>query len=806
VPKSTHRRSSRNSLPRSLARGLAALVTLVALAAPAPANDMLLRDGRVVEGDHVEVAGVAENPLNFKVTAGEVALTPLIMFDDGLRHTFIHSGHVVKMFDKSSSQRQVRIRVWQDVAERGAGIGRVGRGHALGPFDEFGRRTYVMQTRDGPLPLVQGITEITPTYTKVEGLMGGPRPVVWDMRMATSSIPRETLEKILKKAVRQDDVDARLEVVRLYLQSERYHDAELELAEIVKDFPQQAHLDEQVGQLRQLGGRLILKEIQLRASAGQRQLARALLSQFPGEGVSGVTLERVRELLAKYDAEDHRKQDALAALNAENATISDVNNRELAEDFAKEIAAEANPDTLDRLASFERLADAKELTAEQKAALAISGWLVGANEATDDFHLAVSLAQVRNIVRDYLSEPLAAERAKILAALSDQAGATVPRVAQLLKLMKPPLDVPEDTRRGPGLYELTVRGLAGDADSGYLVQLPPEYDPLRRYPVIVALADAGVPPQAEVDFWAGPPRPDGEPLGQATRHGYITISVEWLLPKQVSYGYSAREHHAVLGALRDACRRFSIDTDRIYLTGHGVGGDAAWDIALAHPDVWAGVMPFVATANRYCLRYGDNAKYVSWYFVCGELDGDKMEHNSRELDKYFGRNTDNTVVEYLGRGYEPFGDELQRLFDWMGRRQRKIPKEFSCDTMRPWDNYFWWIEVGDLPDKSMVAPANWPPPRSARPFPVRGKLGPNNKVAAYSQSGETTVWLGPEFVDFSKPIRVELKNRRMNPAGTEIKPSLGVLLEDARTRAERQHPFWAKVESGTDKPNNFADR
>ena len=57
-----------------------------------------------------------------------------------------------------------------------------------------------MQTRDGPLAVVQGITEITPLYTKIEGLTGGPRPIVWDMRMATSSIPRETLEQVLTTA------------------------------------------------------------------------------------------------------------------------------------------------------------------------------------------------------------------------------------------------------------------------------------------------------------------------------------------------------------------------------------------------------------------------------------------------------------------------------------------------------------------------------------------------------------------------------------------------------------------------------
>ena len=36
------------------------------------------------------------------------------------------------------------------------------------------------------------------------------------------------------------------------------------------------------------------------------------------------------------------------------------------------------------------------MTAEQKVALAISGWLVGANQATDNFQTAVSLANARD--------------------------------------------------------------------------------------------------------------------------------------------------------------------------------------------------------------------------------------------------------------------------------------------------------------------------------------------------------------------------------------------------------------------------
>ena len=115
------------------------------------------------------------------------------MIDDGLRRTFIHSTQVRQVLEQDIG-RDVRINIWQPVAERGGGVGRIGRATRVTPFDEFGRRIYEMQSTDGPLSVVQGITQITPLYTKVEGLIGGPRPIVWDMRIATSSIPRETLE------------------------------------------------------------------------------------------------------------------------------------------------------------------------------------------------------------------------------------------------------------------------------------------------------------------------------------------------------------------------------------------------------------------------------------------------------------------------------------------------------------------------------------------------------------------------------------------------------------------------------------
>lgn len=49
-----------------------------------------------------------------------------------------------------------------------------------------------------------------------------------------------------------------------------------------------------------------------------------------------------------------------------------------------------------------------------------------------------------------------------------------------------------------------------------------------------------------------------------------------------------------------------------------------------------------------------------------------------------------------------------------------------------------------------------------------------------------------DFNDPNRPIRVLLNNRPLNKGG--VRPDLKVLLEDVRTRGDRLHPFWAKVE------------
>ncbi len=54
-----------------------------------------------------------------------------------------------------------------------------------------------------------------------------------------------------------------------------------------------------------------------------------------------------------------------------------------------------------------------------------------------------------------------------------------------------------------------------------------------------------------------------------------------------------------------------------------------------------------------------------------------------------------------------------------------------------------------------------------------------------------TVWLSPDIVTFNNTLKVAINGKPQK----NVQPKIETLLEDVRTRGDRQHPFWAKVEN-----------
>jgi predicted esterase len=775
--------------------GLMAGVLAAAGLAEALAARLTLKDGRVIDGSIAQLSSMADNPKTVNSKDG-MEVQSIVFSDDNLRRTFVPKRRIEEANQGALGEAVEKIYFRQPVPRTGAVIGSVGPLADVKRFDEFGRRWVTMVTGAGLLPIVQGITELTPHWAKVEALQREGQALKWDMRIAPSSIPLEDLDKILTKITDPKKLDQRLRVVRFYVQCERYKDAEEKLKAVVRDFPENKdQFGPTVLKLHQGYARHILAELVARRAAGQHGLVLTMLKSFPTEEVAGETLQSVRQMLDEYQAQFKQGNELLDKLKAEMAKIKDsVYKAQLAEILA-EITRELNLNTLDRLAAFGQFCDDATLTPEDKVALAVSGWLAGTSDATRKLAVAVSLFEIRNLSQGYLVETQKLKREELLGKIRTREGANPQMIARLLALMKPPLEPGEPLKDKPGLYQHDVEVLAGVPATTYLVQLPPEYDPHRRYPTIVTLHGSGSTAEQQIDWWAGPQSANGSRLGQATRHGYIVVAPNWAQNQQKSYRYSVEEHGAVLNSLRDACRRFAIDTDRVFLSGHSMGGDAAWDIGIAHPDLWAGMIPIAAVADKYVAHYWENAAYVPFYLVDGGLDGDNQVRNARDLDRYFRHGYNVTVVEYEGRGHEHFYDEILRIFDWMGRYHRNFfPREFTCRSMREWDNFFWWVELHDLPERAVVDPQSWPLPRGTLAAKTEAEINEKNGINVRTSAAYATVWLAPEMVNFSQPVRVMVNGSRSKPGDPAVDPDIQVLLEDARTRADRRHVFWAKID------------
>jgi predicted esterase len=759
---------------------------LATVAATARADRVEMADGRVLEGRFALLPGVAVDPTAPK---SQSAGTPILMCDDELTRTMVSKRRVAKTEPAPVDFGLEKIRIPQRVPEKGRRVAGMGAAIETTPFDEFGRRILSLSTAGGRVDVVQGITEITPRWTRIEGILT-ENPVLLDMRLATSALPRDVLKRVIEQHIDRTNADHRLRVVRLLIQAERYEDARSELDEVLKDFSSLAELNRERKRISELAARRILDEIRMRGRVGQDRLALRLLENFPTADVGGELLEEVREERDRYRDRQEKARTLVAGLRARVAGLEDAQEQAAAAAVADEIESQLSFGTFERLATFERLGADPALPAARAVALAINGWLQGPASGDDNLKVALSAVRLRETLRDYLRSADAPAREGQLERMRGEEAFSAATLAAIARHMRPPLDPPPPT--APGLYTLEVPGLPGAGTARCLVQLPPEYDPLRGYPTIVSLHAAWTTPEQQLEWWAGRAAADGTRLGQATRHGAIVIAPAWGREHQTAYEYSAREHAIVLAALREACQRFAIDTDRVFLSGHSMGGDAAWDIGLAHPDLWAGVIPISAAADRYVHHYWRNAAALPLYFVGGELDRGTLQRNAVDLDRYFLKGYDATYVEYRGRGHDHFAEELLRIFDWMGRKRRTAPQEIEAVSMRPWDRFFWWLEFAEAPPKTVTLPGSWPPAKGAGPLEIEGQVTPGNTMAARCGGRGVRLWLGPDSVDMTRPVTVTLSGERLFKG--RVVPDERVLLEDLRRRGDRQHPFWAVVE------------
>jgi len=723
-------------------------------------------------------------------SAGETHLRPIWLIDDGLRRIYIHGKGMVAVDPVDIGEMERNLEFWQPKPLAGKIVGGLGTIQGVSPFNDYGRRILTVRGPDGgPVRIIQGISEINSRYAKLIALKGKPT-LNWDMRISTRTLDSSTLNRIFKKRTDQLDLNARLEVVRFFIAAERYQEAKAALQSTIDDFPDEVELLPQLAALTKRQAEQLLLEAKDRADAGQYQLARSILEGFPLQEVSRITRIQVEDALKALNDPAQQATQLMERLRGHVAQLA-ANQRNSLTAMLDEMEKGLSADTLSRLSDYERLGEADNLPIDNRVALAIAGWMLGAGSGEQNLSIAISLIQVRKLVAEYLATPDDARRKAILDELGNIEGSEPEYVDRILPLLPPTLPWPEGSpsEQVPGMFQVATESCQ------YVIQLPPEYDPLREYPCVVALHESRAPIENQLDWWSGAYREQIQArIGYGSRSGFIVMAPVWSRPDQRAYEYTPREHQRVLTAVRDAMRRASIDSDRVFIAGHGEGGTAAWDIGLAHPDLWAGMISVSGTPDKTIPHYEPNSRHLPLYMVMGELDGAKA--GGAILNDYMTFNHDAMVVMYRGRGREYFYDEIPRLFEWMSlgsHRRRAMPREIEAATIREGDQFFWWLELGTLKPGVAVDPILWDQASRIRAGKVTASIGPDNQIRV--QRGPADLFrllLRPMtgILDLNQEVIVREGSRTKR---VQFDGSLRTMLEDVRQRADRKRAFWMTV-------------
>jgi len=589
--------------------------------------------------------------------------------------------------------------------------------------------------------------------------------------------------------------------------------------------------------------RWVIGELEAMVNASQYDTATKFLNEFKPKVADAKDLARLTELKARIEIVQPRYELAKRLLRevldresgvsrrAANgalgggAVIPQVVSKPVAADLATLLAggeavfAEMHQDTTPRLELFANLAeqDEKRLKAGQEAitspdkllALAITGWLKGKNGAEPDPKAAMRCWNTREMALGYLRDDVKNDRAGILKKYIASTDRLPPdELAQLITLL-PPIDGEPDIARirGGTKVDAKVAGSEGvwKVESGsvpedtagfsYYLKLPPEYNPGRSYPLIVALNDPFLAPEKMC----------GALAGDAARHGYIVAVPVWCSQFGNSkFDYSGKDHWLATATVREVSRKYQIDQDRAFAFGFGQGANFALDLAMSRPDVFAGVVSMGPTpVHQFYQDYWRNAQKMPIFCVTGEIAGGSYDSLRKLFERWLPLGYPSTMCLYKGRGIEWYQNEVPVIFDWMNRKTRvrgnaslrlNATRFDPWQTMRETDNRFYWIGTDSINAPNRFKDAERPDkPAIAAQF--RGDIA-KNVITIDDVRGikKITIWLERDMIDWTKPLKLNVQYAPKVPAPKIMEPDLQIMFEELFRTGDRKMLFFGKIE------------
>lgn len=352
----------------------------------------------------------------------------------------------------------------------------------------------------------------------------------------------------------------------------------------------------------------------------------------------------------------------------------------------------------------------------------------------------------------------------------------------------------------PGPQVLTFFSDADDTEQPYGLYLPKNYDPQKKYPLVIMLHGAGSNHRLALRRVFGKSNANGETDVEATRYFPEWKDVDYIVASPYARGtagYQGIPEKDVYDVLADVKKRFSVDEDRTYLTGLSMGGGGTLWIAMTRPDIWAAIAPVCPAPPKGTDALAGNALNVPAHFFHGDQDSAVPVTVSRDwVKKLKELGSQVEYIEYPGVNHNSwenaYKDEF--IFGWFSQFKRnRFPDRVRFNSTQYKYNSAYWVTFDKLTPGTLASI--------------------DARFTAANQLDITTTALDaftlrlkdhPRF-NAGQPLQITLNGKKMKAPTGE---SLSFMLQDGKWLASRYEPAPLAKRPGAEGPlrEAFASR
>jgi predicted peptidase len=204
----------------------------------------------------------------------------------------------------------------------------------------------------------------------------------------------------------------------------------------------------------------------------------------------------------------------------------------------------------------------------------------------------------------------------------------------------------------------------------YAYFIPLAYNPANRYPVIIFLHGQGE--------GAGIGEGDGKQLtvglGPFVGLQRDTFPFICIFPQSDGKWNPDSEYaQDVIAALDDVSSRYSVDADRVYLTGLSTGGYGSYAIAARYPDRFAAIVPM--GSNNAPKEDAGKLMKIAVRAYCSEKGDSIAGTNDRDMVsrlKSLGGRAEFLETPTSGHNCWDYVYGQSNMFDWLRRQRRSL--------------------------------------------------------------------------------------------------------------------------------------